>query len=80
LNGARPRGCGAPSRAAAGGLFAAPVVRFQVKGFISFFSKAVFVFFPVRVFVRNALEFGSKLGLLSARQLKTECNKTYSII
>ena len=45
----------------------ARVVLFQVNGFIGFFLN-VFCFFSVASSSAAALEFGSKLGLLSARQ------------
>ena len=50
------------------GFCASQGVRFQVKGFISFFLKAVFCFFRSASSSAVALKYYSKLGLLSARQ------------
>ena len=44
------------------------------------FLKSGFGLFRLASSSAVALASGAKLGLLSARQLKSECNKTYAII
>jgi len=52
-------------------------VRGQVKGFI---GECFGWLVGGGVFVRGGVGFDSKLDLLSARQLGTECNQTFAII
>ena len=52
-------------------------IRFQVKGFI---GPCCGCWGGGGVFVRGGVGVDSKLDLLSARQLGTECNQTFAII